>query len=56
MKRTRRHSRPLLRLLGQTAAMLFFSGPVIHTVENLGDTPIHNLIVELKDEFTARGV
>ena len=27
---------------------VFFSGPVTHTVENLGDTPIHNLIVELK--------
>jgi quercetin dioxygenase-like cupin family protein len=31
------------------AGDVFFSGPVTHTVENLGDTPIHNLIVELKD-------
>jgi quercetin dioxygenase-like cupin family protein len=27
---------------------VFYSGPVTHTVENLGDTPIHNLIVEIK--------
>jgi len=30
------------------AGDVFFSGPVIHTVENIGNTPIHNLIVELK--------
>ena len=30
------------------AGDVFFSGPVTHTVENLGNTPIHNLIVELK--------
>jgi quercetin dioxygenase-like cupin family protein len=30
------------------AGDVLFSGPVTHTVENLGDTPIHNLIVELK--------
>ena len=29
---------------------VFFSGPVTHSVENVGDTPIHNLIVELKGE------
>ncbi len=27
---------------------VFFAGPVTHSVENIGDTPIHNLIVELK--------
>jgi quercetin dioxygenase-like cupin family protein len=30
------------------AGDVFFSGPVTHTVENIGNTPIHNLIVELK--------
>lgn len=30
------------------AGDVFFSGPVTHTVENIGSTPIHNLIVELK--------
>ena len=30
------------------AGDMFFSGPVTHAVENLGNTPIHNLIVELK--------
>ncbi|HEX7312638.1 MAG TPA: hypothetical protein VF297_01885 [Pyrinomonadaceae bacterium] len=30
------------------AGDVFFSGPVTHSVENVGDTPIHNLIVELK--------
>lgn len=36
------------------AGDVFFSGPVTHTVENLGDTPIHNLIVELKGAEDAR--
>ena len=27
---------------------VFYSGPVTHSVENTGSTPIHNLIVELK--------
>ena len=27
---------------------VFFSGRVTHSVENIGTTPIHNLIVELK--------
>jgi quercetin dioxygenase-like cupin family protein len=27
---------------------VFFSGPLTHAVENIGDVPIHNLIVELK--------
>ena len=30
------------------AGDVFFSGPVTHSVENVGNTPIHNLIVELK--------
>ena len=30
------------------AGDVFYSGPVTHTVENLGQTPIHNLIVEIK--------
>jgi beta-alanine degradation protein BauB len=30
------------------AGDVFFSGPVIHSVENIGNTPVHNLIVELK--------
>lgn len=30
------------------AGDVFFSGPVTHSVENIGSTPIHNLIVELK--------
>lgn len=28
---------------------VFYSGPVTHTIVNTGSTPIHNLIVELKD-------
>ena len=32
------------------AGDVFFSGPVTHSVENVGNTPIHNLIVELKGE------
>jgi quercetin dioxygenase-like cupin family protein len=28
---------------------VFWADPVTHSVENLGDTEIHNLIVELKD-------
>ncbi len=30
------------------AGDVFFSCPVTHSVENVGNTPIHNLIVELK--------
>ena len=30
------------------AGDVFYSGPVTHSVENIGNTPIHNLIVELK--------
>jgi hypothetical protein len=28
---------------------VFYSGPVTHRIVNTGTTPIHNLIVELKD-------
>jgi beta-alanine degradation protein BauB len=28
---------------------VFYSGPVTHRIANTGTTPIHNLIVELKD-------
>lgn len=31
---------------------VFYSGPVTHSVENTGTTPIHNLIVELKGATT----
>ena len=36
---------PLSRKLGD----VFYSGPVTHRIANTGTTPIHNLIVELKD-------
>lgn len=29
---------------------VFYSGPVTHRIVNTGTTPIHNLIVELKDD------
>jgi beta-alanine degradation protein BauB len=29
---------------------VFYSGPVTHRIVNTGTTPIHNLIVELKDQ------
>ena len=32
---------------------VFYSGPVTHSVENTGKTPIHNLIVELKGGASA---
>lgn len=35
---------PLARKPGD----VFYSGPVTHKIVNTGDTPIHNLIVELK--------
>ena len=37
--------RPLARKAGE----VFYSGPVTHRIVNTGDTPIHNLIVELKE-------
>ena len=30
------------------AGDVFYSGPITHSVENLGSSPIHNLIVEIK--------
>jgi hypothetical protein len=36
---------PLARKPGD----VFHSGPVTHRIANTGTTPIHNLIVELKD-------
>lgn len=32
----------------RVAGDVFYSGPVTHSVENMGTMPIHNLIVELK--------
>lgn len=37
-----------VKMAARKAGDVFFSGPVTHTVENVGQTPIHNLIVELK--------
>jgi hypothetical protein len=37
-----------VKVADRTAGDVFFSGPVTHSVENIGTTPIHNLIVELK--------
>ena len=37
-----------MRIAERKAGDVFFSGPMTHTVENIGNTPIHNLIVELK--------
>lgn len=37
-----------VKMAERKAGDVFYSGPVTHTVENLGNTPIHNLIVELK--------
>jgi quercetin dioxygenase-like cupin family protein len=36
--------------LSRKAADVFYSGPVTHRIVNTGDTPIHNLIVELKGQ------
>jgi beta-alanine degradation protein BauB len=33
---------------------VFYSGPVTHRIVNTGTTPIHNLIVELKDDPTKK--
>lgn len=35
--------------LSRKAGDTFYSGPVTHRIANTGTTPIHNLIVELKD-------
>lgn len=36
-------------LLSRQAGDVFYSGPVTHRIANTGTTPIHNLIVELKE-------
>jgi quercetin dioxygenase-like cupin family protein len=36
---------PIARKTGD----VFYSGPVTHRIANTGDTPIHNLIIELKE-------
>jgi quercetin dioxygenase-like cupin family protein len=33
---------------------VFYSGPVTHQIVNTGTTPIHNLIIELKEEPKAK--
>jgi hypothetical protein len=35
--------------LARKAGDVFYSGPVTHQIGNTGETPIHNLIVELKE-------
>ena len=35
--------------LARRAGDVFYSGPVVHRITNTGETPIHNLIVELRD-------
>jgi quercetin dioxygenase-like cupin family protein len=37
------------RVVDRKPGDVFWGEPVTHTVENLGEVPIHNLIVELKD-------
>jgi hypothetical protein len=36
------------KLAERVSGDVFFSGPVTHTVGDIGTAPIHNLIVELK--------
>ncbi len=36
-------------LLSRKTGDVFYSGPVTHRIANTGTTPIHNLIVELKE-------
>jgi quercetin dioxygenase-like cupin family protein len=38
------------RMVDRQPGDVFWGDPVTHSVQNLGDNPIHNLIVELKDE------
>jgi quercetin dioxygenase-like cupin family protein len=40
--------------LARKAGDVFYSGPVTHQIANTGRTPIHNLIVELKDGPTKK--
>ena len=35
--------------LARKAGEVFYSGPVTHRISNTGTTPIHNLIVELRE-------
>ena len=35
--------------LPRKAGEVFYNGPVTHKIVNTGETPIHNLIVELKE-------
>jgi quercetin dioxygenase-like cupin family protein len=37
------------RLVDRHPGEAFWGDPVTHSVQNLGDSPIHNLIVELKE-------
>jgi hypothetical protein len=37
-------------LLARQSGDVFCNGPVTHKVTNTGKTPIHNLIVELRNE------
>jgi beta-alanine degradation protein BauB len=37
-----------IKVAERASGDVFFSGPVRHSVENIGRTPIHNLIIELK--------
>ena len=36
------------RISQRNAGEAYWNPPITHSVENLGDTPIHNLIIELK--------
>ncbi len=36
------------RISQRKAGEAYWNPPITHSVENLGDTPIHNLIIELK--------
>ena len=36
------------RISERKAGEAYWNPPITHSVENLGDTPIHNLIIELK--------
>jgi hypothetical protein len=38
--------------LSRKAGDVFYNEPVTHKIVNTGNTPIHNLIVELKDPVT----
>ena len=42
------------RISQRKAGEAYWNEPIAHSVENLGGTPIHNLIVELKPGATCR--